>query len=119
MDSKSTAVRDDDYQGPQCGTAEARARLVLLWVLDGVMHVTDKDGCCARHTGSPASELPEGAELLESCLVDGLFATMSFDGQVAIQANATAAPGDYPGWWLKDYAIPVTQYALPASLVSN
>lgn len=73
------AMNDD---GPECGTAEALTRLLVVYTAGGRLQFTVREYCCYRHIEGPAEVLPPDAELHEVIIEDARARTAVLAGGV-------------------------------------
>jgi hypothetical protein len=69
----------DDDEGPGCGTPEAAARFLVVFLDERGVCFAEQDCCCYRHVPRPADVLPEDAQLLEVVIQDAQLKTMLTD----------------------------------------
>jgi hypothetical protein len=96
------AIADADA-GPRCGTPEAIVTVWTSYQLQGLTHINRGRWCCTRHVPSEALSLPEGGELVDVVIQDGLVqTTVLADGTTTILVNCDYLAGDlesFPPTW--------------------
>jgi len=74
-------------EGPGCGTPEAAARSLVVFLDEGGVVFAEQQLCCCRHVPHPVEVLPEGAELLEVVIADVQLTTVLTDDGAEITAG--------------------------------
>ncbi len=81
--------------GPDCGTPEAAARFLVVFIDEGGVQFAEHELCCYRHVPHPVEVLPEDAQLLEAVIADAQLTTvLTADGAEITPAggHATVIP---------------------------
>jgi hypothetical protein len=68
-----------DDEGPACGTPEAAARFLVVFIDEGGVQFAERQLCCHRHVPHPVEVLPEDAQLLEAVIADAQLTTVLTD----------------------------------------
>jgi hypothetical protein len=66
-------------ESPGCGTPEAAARFLVVFLGEGGVVFAEQQLCCYRHVPHPVEVLPEGAQLLEVVIADVQLTTVLTD----------------------------------------
>ncbi len=74
-------------EGPSCGTPEAAAHFLLVFLDESGVQFTERELCCYRDVPHPVEVLPEGAQLLEVVIADSQLKTVLTDAGAEITAG--------------------------------
>jgi hypothetical protein len=74
-------------EGPGCGTPQAAARFLVVFLDECGVQFAEHELCCHRHVPHPVEVLPEGAQLLEVVIADAQLKTVLTDDGAEITAD--------------------------------
>jgi hypothetical protein len=81
-------------EGPGCGTLQAAARCLVVFLDEGGVQFAEHELCCHRHVPHPVEVLPEGAQLLEVVIADAQLTTVLTDdgAEITVGGETTFIP---------------------------
>lgn len=77
----------DGEEGPNCGTPQAAARFLVVFLDEGGVQFAEHQLCCYRHVPHPVEVLPEDGQLLEVVIQDSQLQTVLTDDGAEITAG--------------------------------